>query len=30
MRDLAAAAAEGPLTPERIGRVAANYDFELA
>jgi oxalate decarboxylase/phosphoglucose isomerase-like protein (cupin superfamily) len=27
MRDLAAAAAAGPLTPESIGRVASRYDF---
>jgi quercetin dioxygenase-like cupin family protein len=27
MRDLAAAAAEGPLTPEIIGRIASRYDF---
>jgi quercetin dioxygenase-like cupin family protein len=30
MRDLAAAAASGPLTPETIGGIAAKYDFELA
>jgi mannose-6-phosphate isomerase-like protein (cupin superfamily) len=28
MRDLAAAAAGGPLTPEEIGRVASRYDFQ--
>jgi quercetin dioxygenase-like cupin family protein len=28
MRDLAAAAQSGPLTPERIGEVASRYDFE--
>ena len=30
MRDLAAAAATGPLTPERIGPIASRYDFKLA
>jgi quercetin dioxygenase-like cupin family protein len=30
MRDLSAAAAAGPLTPEAIGRVASKYDFKLA
>ena len=30
MRDLAAAAQSGPLTPERIGPIAAKYDFKLA
>lgn len=30
MRDLAAAAAAGPLTPERIGPIASRYDFKLA
>jgi mannose-6-phosphate isomerase-like protein (cupin superfamily) len=30
MRDLAAAAASGPLTPERIGPIASKYDFRLA
>ncbi len=29
MRDVAAAAQQGPLTPEVIGRVASRYDFEL-
>jgi hypothetical protein len=29
MRDLAAAARTGPLTPETIGRVASNYDFHV-
>jgi hypothetical protein len=28
MRELAAAAQEGPLTPETIRRVASRYDFE--
>ena len=28
MRDLAAAAQEGPLTPETMRRVASRYDFE--
>jgi quercetin dioxygenase-like cupin family protein len=28
MRDLAAAAEEGPLTPEVMGRIASRYDFE--
>jgi quercetin dioxygenase-like cupin family protein len=28
MRDLAAAAKSGPLTPEGIGRIASNYDFQ--
>jgi quercetin dioxygenase-like cupin family protein len=28
MRDLAAAAADGPLTPETMKRVASRYDFE--
>ena len=28
MRDLAAAAEAGPLTPEAIGRVASRYDFQ--
>jgi mannose-6-phosphate isomerase-like protein (cupin superfamily) len=28
MRDLAAAAQSGPLTPERIGAIASRYDFE--
>jgi quercetin dioxygenase-like cupin family protein len=30
MRDLAAAAEEGPLTPETMGRIASRYDFEAA
>jgi quercetin dioxygenase-like cupin family protein len=30
MRDLAAAAGEGPLTAEVIGRVASRYDFQAA
>jgi quercetin dioxygenase-like cupin family protein len=30
MRDLAAAAQAGPLTPESIGRVASRYDFHPA
>jgi hypothetical protein len=30
MRDLAAAAKTGPLTPESIGRVASNYDFHAS
>jgi quercetin dioxygenase-like cupin family protein len=30
MRDLAAAAADGPLTPEKIGPIASRYDFKLA
>jgi quercetin dioxygenase-like cupin family protein len=30
MRDLAAAAKAGPLTPEAIGRVASRYDFHPA
>jgi quercetin dioxygenase-like cupin family protein len=30
MRDLAAAAEDGPLTPEGIGRVASKYDFQPA
>jgi quercetin dioxygenase-like cupin family protein len=30
MRDLAAAAADGPLTPEAIGQIASNYDFQVA
>jgi hypothetical protein len=30
MRDLAAAAQEGPLTPEVMGRIASRYDFEAA
>lgn len=30
MRDLAAAAAAGPLTPQRIGEVAAAHDFHPA
>ena len=29
MRDVAAAAQQGPLTPEVIGRVASRYDFEF-
>ena len=29
MRDLARAAQDGPLTPQRIGAVAANYDIEI-
>jgi mannose-6-phosphate isomerase-like protein (cupin superfamily) len=29
MRDLAAAAKDGPLTPEAIGRIASNYDFKV-
>ena len=29
MRDLAAAAAAGPLTPEAIGRIASRYDFQV-
>lgn len=28
MRDLAAAAESGPLTPEAIGRIASNHDFQ--
>jgi oxalate decarboxylase/phosphoglucose isomerase-like protein (cupin superfamily) len=28
MRDLAAAAQAGPLTPEGIGEIASRYDFE--
>jgi mannose-6-phosphate isomerase-like protein (cupin superfamily) len=30
MRDLAAAAAAGPLTPQTIGEVASKYDFHVA
>jgi quercetin dioxygenase-like cupin family protein len=30
MRDLAAAARSGPLTPETIGRIASNYDFQAS
>jgi quercetin dioxygenase-like cupin family protein len=30
MRDLAAAAAAGPLTPESIGQIASKYDFQVA
>jgi quercetin dioxygenase-like cupin family protein len=30
MRDLAAAAKTGPLTPESIGRVASKYDFQAS
>ena len=30
MRDLAAAARTGPLTPETIGRVASSYDFHAS
>jgi oxalate decarboxylase/phosphoglucose isomerase-like protein (cupin superfamily) len=28
MRDLAAAAQAGPLTPEAIGKIASKYDFQ--
>ena len=30
MRDLGAASADGPLTPETIGKIASRYDFEVA
>jgi hypothetical protein len=30
MRDLVAAARAGPVTPETIGRVASNYDFDAS
>jgi mannose-6-phosphate isomerase-like protein (cupin superfamily) len=30
MRDLSAAAESGPLTPETIGRIASNYDFQAS
>jgi hypothetical protein len=30
MRDLAAAARSGSLSPERIGAIASRYDFEPA
>ena len=29
MRDLAEAAKDGPLTPDRIGPIASRYDFEV-
>jgi uncharacterized cupin superfamily protein len=29
MRDLAAAARSGPMTPERLGEVASRYDIEV-
>jgi hypothetical protein len=30
MRDLSAAAQSGSLTPESIGRIASEYDFQAA
>jgi oxalate decarboxylase/phosphoglucose isomerase-like protein (cupin superfamily) len=30
VRDLAAAARAGPVTPETVGRVASNYDFHAS